>query len=253
MMPPRSFVVLLTAAIDPAGMSHLVLHDPAVRRQQYVRALDFLLRLRVPQVAGVVFVENTGADLADLRAVAAAHPSADVEFISLDLNDYPRELGKGYGEFRMIDEAVARSRLLAAADYMVKITGRLGVGNLSAILAALPPDFDLAADLPFPDWVDSRLLIIRTDVYRRAAVGLYRRMDDSRRRHAENLLLTMLDEHPEIRVVPLLPREPRWMGAAGTTGTAYDSLGQRLKYPYKALRRAIRRLRGAGRLRRAPS
>jgi hypothetical protein len=243
----------MTAAINPApGLVQLAVTDPALRRRQYVGALSYLLGRRVREVQGVVFVENSGADLSELRDVAARHPTP-VEFIPLALNDYPPNLGKGYGEFRMLDEAVASSKLLASAEYLVKLTGRLGVANLSSIIRRLPPGYDVAADIipevaPEYGFVASRLLFLRTDVYRRHVTGAYRKVDDSRRVHAENVLYYVLRDNPHLAVVPLLPREPRWRGMAGTTGVAYDSLGMRLKHPYKVVRRAIRLARGDGRL-----
>jgi hypothetical protein len=244
-----SFVMLLTASINPRGMTLLKVTDPGERRRQYERSLRYLLSRPCPQISGVVFVENTGADLGEFRAAAREYAGTETEFLSLDLNDYPRALGKGYGEFQMLDRAMETSRLVRSANYLAKLTGRLRLGNLCSILGALPREFDLAADIEeerpgVPGFFNSRLIVFTPAVYEQKIKGLYERMNDSTADYAEYVLFRMARENPQLRIIGMLPREPKWLGVAGTSGERYDSLRQRLKYPYKALRRAWRLMRG---------
>ena len=53
-------VILLTACVNPNGMSKTVLQDVELRRKQYVNALNFYLQeTSLP----ICFVENTGFDM----------------------------------------------------------------------------------------------------------------------------------------------------------------------------------------------
>ena len=47
-----------------------------------------------------------------------------MEVISFQRNDHPVEYGKAYGEFRLLDFAVATTELLGDGDVFWKVTGR---------------------------------------------------------------------------------------------------------------------------------
>ena len=84
-----SFPLLMTASVNPRGMSGLSVNSIAEREGQYLGTLQFYLRNDA--IAQIVFIENSGHDLAAFRALAAEYPQKRVEFISCDLNGYPRE------------------------------------------------------------------------------------------------------------------------------------------------------------------
>src|SRR4051794_26159288 len=120
------FQMVLTASINPNGM-FVKVTDGKTRQEQYLRAVRALLETASPTVSGVTFIENTGADLTPFHELAKQwnRYNKDVEFISLSLNDYPKELGIGYGEFRLLDAGIAASKILSPDHYIVKLTGRL--------------------------------------------------------------------------------------------------------------------------------
>ena len=95
------FPLVMTAAIDPKGMAGLSVNDVSERAGQYLGTLQFYLENSA--VSKIVFVENSGYDLKEFRELAARYPQKNVEFLSCDLNDYPRQLGKSYGEMRILD------------------------------------------------------------------------------------------------------------------------------------------------------
>ena len=251
-----AFLPVLTASIDPRGMTFLTVADTQTRRHQYLTAFSAILRNPPAGTAGILFTENTGADLSDFRALAD-DPAINseripVEFLSEGSNDFPRELGKGYGEFLMLDGALARSTIAAVSAsagsrFLVKMTGRLIVKNLHVILHNLPRNFDFAGDISVatrdqPGTVDSRLMIFTPEFYRKYISGLYAEMNDTAGVYAEHALYNLLARTPGLRVLTTLPRQPRWCGCSGSFGNRYDSLSQRLKYPIKALRRAFTRV-----------
>lgn len=247
------FLMLLSATINPKGMTFLALHNIQERQRQYIAALRALLADPSPHIGGILWVENSGADLTAIRELVAAANvhNRPIDIVSLDLNDYPRDLGKGYGEFRALDQGLARSKLADQFPHIVKMTGRLSVANLGSVLKNLPASFDLCADVrpdpadPAKGFLDTRLLAVSRDFYIEKAVGLYHEMNDAQAVYAETAFYNLAKRSVgEAIIVPRLPREPRWVGHAGTDGTRYDSISQRFKRPYKAARRTLQRLLG---------
>ncbi len=122
-------VILLTACINPNGMSFTKLQDSKIRRLQYEQALDFYLKKTNLKI---VFVENTDTYIGD-KYDCYIHQGR-LEFITFMGNDYSRELGKGYGEAIILKYAVEHSILLGKAESIVKITGRLCVLNICQLV-----------------------------------------------------------------------------------------------------------------------
>ena len=242
------YQLVLTASVHPNGM-YVKVADSKVREGQYLRSLQTLLSIPSPVVQGFTFIENSGADLTPFHALVAEHNphGKKVELISLNMNDFPRELGIGYGEFRALDKGISESKLITDQTYLVKLTGRLIVRNLAALLSALPEPLDMAADVePFKDpatgWIDSRLMIFSREFYFKKVMGLYEQVNGSKGVAIEHILYQMIRHSPGLRLVARLPREPQWVGFSGSTGMRYDSLSMRLKYPPKVVSRMFQRM-----------
>jgi hypothetical protein len=243
-----SFQIVLTASINLNG-TFVKLTDAETRRRQYLEALAALLATADPIVGGITLIENTGADLTPFeQLIVRENPfQRKVELISLRLNDFPVEYGIGYGEFRLLDEGIARSKLIGPGTHIVKLTGRLRVRNLTAILHRLPPSLDLALDIaPYKDprdgFVDTRLMVISQSFYTRRIAGMYQNVNGSQNITAEHCLYQVVRSSPGANILPRLPLEPRWSGYSGSTGMQYDSLWMRLRYPARVARRVANRL-----------
>lgn len=117
---------MLTACINPNSMSYTSLQDSGIRRQQYAEAIKFYLKHTDYKI---VFCNNSGydKDLSD----AVPSESGRLELIFFEGNNYNKEFGKGYGEYNIIRYAFQNSSFLQSADYIVKITGRLIINNLT--------------------------------------------------------------------------------------------------------------------------
>lgn len=242
------FQMVLTASISPNGM-FVKVTDADTRRQQYLRTVAALLRIADPIVDGITFIENTGADLTLFEELIARENAfhKKVELISLQLNDYPLEYGIGYGEFRLLDEGIRQSRFIGPDTHLVKLTGRLRVRNLAAILHRLPASLDLALDIaPFKDpsngFVDTRLMVVSKAFYANRIEGMYQQVNGSKNITAENCLYQVIRKSPGSNILPRLPLEPRWSGYSGSTGMQYDSVGMRLRYPARVARRFAKQL-----------
>lgn len=119
-------VLLLTACINPNGMSYTVLQQIDIRRRQYEKALRWYLE-HTPY--RIVMAENTNSSIdTDLK------DNNRVEYITFEGNNYSKEKGKGYGEALIIKEAMKQSQWLKDALLIVKITGRLIVENIQNVI-----------------------------------------------------------------------------------------------------------------------
>ena len=118
-------VILLTACINPGGMSHTKLQTPSERLQQYRQALDWYLENTTPKI---VFVENTGYDLSN--AYLNYIREGRLEILTFNGNDFDKSLGKGYGEAIIIEYALNHSIFLKTDCNIIKITGRLICENV---------------------------------------------------------------------------------------------------------------------------
>lgn len=145
----QNLVALLTACIDPANVYSVARRDPQTRLNDYLQSFKYILHL--PGIANIVFCENSGADLSEIREVVRLHNPyhKNVEILSFyGQPDHP-EYGKGYGEMRIIDYALNHSKNIQESTMVMKITGRLIVSNIEAMTRAIAKtkNIDVFCDL----------------------------------------------------------------------------------------------------------
>ncbi len=127
--PPATphYLLVMTATVTPAPGAQVKRSSPQVRLEDYKRALRFWLRYPHACAERILFLENSGADLSELGAIAKdENPlGREVEFVSLPVHEIPPGGNYGYSEMQMLDEGLALSTLRAATTHMIKTTGRL--------------------------------------------------------------------------------------------------------------------------------
>lgn len=122
-------VLLLTACINPNGMLYTTIQDKELRKKHYIESLFFYLTKTQYKI---VFVENSNTDISSLYQKEISE--GRLECITFDGNNYDRSLGKGYGEALILDYACMHSKLISKCYYIVKITGRVIVENVVALI-----------------------------------------------------------------------------------------------------------------------
>jgi hypothetical protein len=241
----------MTATITPPpGVPALRRVDPADRLADYERALSFYLGLPSEDVDRVVFAENSNADLGPLEGAESLHGDGkDVELLAFDGLDYPVEHGRAVGEMRLIETALARSRLLSSLpdeELFWKVTGRLRFTNMAKLIASEPPGAELYADfrrLPRP-WVDIRVFACTPRAFRELflpRVELLRQDELERAGFSapeERLYRELLPVREAARIVPRLLHEPRIEGYSGH-GDDYARPSRRL---WSGVRGTVRRI-----------
>ena len=160
------YLLVMTATITPAHNAQVKRSSPQVRLEDYKRALRFWLSYSHAAAERILFLENSGADLTALRAIAETEnpKRREVEFLSLPVHEIPAGTNYGYTEMQMLDEGLAASKLRLATTHMIKVTGRLTFPTLGKALDRIAN----ACSAPFELMIDCRKL------------GLFRRGYDAR-------------------------------------------------------------------------
>ncbi len=229
----RAHILLMTATITPDNSPELARTDPALRLEDYREALAFYIGQLDSAIDSIVFVENSDSDVSSLVALADAAGAGDrVEFIANYGNhSYPGR-DRSYGETRLLDHAMATSRLIAAADDRAaiwKITGRYRVRNLARMVRTAPRRFDLYCDLrnrPIA-WLDLRFMAWTRGGYDRLLSGIAERLGTDPREPAMHRYVTRL---ADAAVVPRYRTEPLVDGVRGWDNRHYAQGRARLKY-----------------------
>jgi len=148
----RRYLLVMTATVAPPENAGVKRSSPQVRLEDYKRALRFWLRYSHAAAERILFLENSCADLSELRAIAETENPhrREVEFLSLPVHEIPSGANYGYAEMQTLDEGLALSKLRRATTHMIKVTGRLtfpALGNALDRIAKSHSDlFELMID-----------------------------------------------------------------------------------------------------------
>jgi hypothetical protein len=223
------FVLLLTASINPKGMPGVSQPDPEDRANTYLECLTYYLGSD-SRVRKIVVAENSGWPLDRFQELIALHnpTSKEVELISLDYNNYPREKGKSYGELLLIDKALHASQLAKSSKYIGKMTGRNLLLNMTKVLEKIPRDFELFCDIRDHNFYqllgmsdcghhcDSRFFVFTHQFHELHLRGAYSLLPFENGYTIEGLLYDLVKAHEDSE--PIIKRfrvEPEYRGSAG--------------------------------------
>src|ERR1700728_4522341 len=121
---PR-YLLVMTATIVPAANAGVKRADPRLRLEDYKRALRYWLNYEHAAADRILLLENSGADLSELRAIAEnENPRRKpAEILSVPGNRIPDGRNYGYTEMQMLDDGLALSQLRRETTHMAKTTG----------------------------------------------------------------------------------------------------------------------------------
>ncbi len=232
-------VILVTGTLVPGtDVFALQLTDRDKRITEYAEGLKELLRGRAGSVDKVVFCENSGDEpaLQSLREQLAAEMTGNrLEILSFQ-GDHNKVAmyGKGYGEGEIINYALANSRILKNEEEFVKLTGRVTIENLDAILKKMKKGtlyFNPVKIYGKDKQTDTKFYKLPIKVYERYFSKLYRQVRDKEGIYIEHLFWGCLKENRlSFRNTP---EYPRYKGTSGSVGISYGT--SEWKYQIKNL------------------
>jgi hypothetical protein len=250
---PPDLVLWLTASVNPNGMPGVTRPDPHAREQDYVDCLKFYSQ-SFPEIQRIVFAENSGWPLDRLQAASQEfNPHRkEFEFVSLQCNDFPRHLGKSYGEMLLMEQSFDRSPMLRHASFIAKLTGRNYLMNLTRILQKTRRPFEMMCDLRDHGlyellrltWngrhADTRFIVMTPRFFETRFRGAYQTLDESKGILIEDLFYKVAKD-PANRdvVIRRLPIEPVYRGMAGHLHKDYGGWRERLKCRVRGMGRVI--------------
>ena len=186
--------IILTAAIDPKGMTYTRRKNPKAREQDYITAIKNLShQTDLP----VVFVESSGYDISRVRRALEECFPGKFEIIQDEkIGDFPRHLGKGYGEQMIIKEAIKRSAIISKSAYVIKITGRYTIKNINEILSSLNNEKDIfvaSEHVPGEKYTMSGFFVCKPAFLKSYFLPLHTMIDDSKQQPFEMALSVAID------------------------------------------------------------
>lgn len=143
----------MTASVSTRGMINADF-TAAEREKMYVEALTYYIEhlLRKDNDQKIVFAENSGWDLENIKSKLPAYDDKRIEFISLSPEDFDVSRGKGYNDMLIINKVVEKSETIKHAGAFFKVTGRYPVYNMEYFLCKASKviyglDYDLYCDI----------------------------------------------------------------------------------------------------------
>lgn len=180
-------ILLLTATVDVKGVAFSSRNDISLRLNDYLLALEYWLKYS--PFSKIVFCENSGYDLDPLILLAKKYDNKSVEFLSFNAQDFPREYGKGYGEFLTIRYFLENSKIININDTIVKVNGRYVIKNIQNVICGRVGVNNICGDISKRlRWVDSRCFTGDVEFYKNYLLPKLITVNDSQGRFFEHAL-----------------------------------------------------------------
>jgi hypothetical protein len=251
----NDLALILTASIDIKGMPRATPTVPEQRQEDYFKSLSYYVNNH-PIVRKIIFIENSGWDLSRVKEAAKDNPhQKEIEFISLNCNDFPRRYGKGFGECLLIAKGLEQSNLYKTVTHISKITGRIYLENLTTIVSSIGKPFDCFCDYKDQGYklrklwgethvgphCDTRFLIFSKQFYSDYIKPLHIKHQQKEPRgfciEAEFYYAIKAAEANNT-VISRFAVEPKFSGVAGHFGGKdYDSTLEKTKYQIRSFSR----------------
>ena len=194
------------------GIWERVLVASSVRLKDYGRALNRWLSDATFE--SIVFCENSAYDLSILRRVAGDR----VQFLSFSGNEYPRHLGKGFGEMLILGHALSVIPF-REDDLIVKVTGRYFVRNAHALVSYMrdQQDCEVFCNLYADGTAESRIFAASARFFKEHLLVLRERVNDTAGVYFEHVLAAAVGGAIQDGVhLASLPETPDIVGISGT-------------------------------------
>ena len=158
-MKKNSFVIFLTATIQPGTFDFVGRANYQERESDYYHAIKFYMSMQLP----LVFVDNSNFHSEKIHGLTKDYPLFEYHTFKSEKSIE----GKGHGEIEIFDYALVHSEMLKKTDWIIKISGRYIIENISTFLSKI----DLEGQEVFVNytrnmrWADTRFILIKKTFY----------------------------------------------------------------------------------------
>jgi len=172
-------------------------------------------------------------------------------------NNYPREFGKAYGDFKMVNYGLSHSKILLPSDVFWKVTGRLQVKNIESLIQSAPKNYDIYCDLHNIPFVGKKL-VIGNQIFDNKWMDLrlfsstYKYYNERFRDNIDAIKESVLQGLPKQyfykiitkdlltrKIVPRFAVQPIIVGYGGYCNRDYNALNKKLKNVARSILRFI--------------
>lgn len=218
-MKTNSIAILLTATIKPNNMSNTQLQDKEKRQQQYLEAINYYLNKTDLKL---IFCENSGFDIYD--NIINSEKKERLEYLTFKGNIFDYSLGKGYGEFQIIQYALKNSVFIKECDYILKITGRLKIINIDKIIKrfnSISGGNNFFIEFTFQNFINTVCFIIPSKQLEKIFIKRKNIINENKQYYIENFLY---DNLLLVNKINLFEIHPFIEGISGTLNIPYNKL-----------------------------
>lgn len=181
--------ILLTGTIDTSKFNNSMttLSDLQTRLSHYDSAIKKWIKKTDFQK--IIFIENSGYKFDDKPYVELAKKyGKQFEYIlATAYVDETIKYGKSYGEIKIMNEAVEKSKLLKDEDSFYKCTGRLFIKNANSILKEKHNKKSVFQGVPSDKWVFTWFFEVEKDFYLSVLSDAYKEVNDYKDIYMENI------------------------------------------------------------------
>lgn len=214
-------ILLLTACVNPNGMSFTALQDVEERKKQYLKAIDWYLE---NTSLDIVVVENTCYDLSE--SLNKKNQVQRLEFLTFDGNNFDKTLGKGYGEALILKYAFHNSKKIKTADSIIKVTGRLIVSNINKLISCCKKENTLYIKESYQNnrmYFESNFFVAPPAFFY-LFIDNYEKLNDSKGYYFEHLMYDLASDWEKTggKIKELTP-PVLFLGQSGSTGQFYPN------------------------------
>lgn len=189
--------ILLTGTIDPSKFNNTgsTLVNADERLNQYCTAIKKWITNTNFQK--IIFIENSGYkfDYEYFEALANEHKKQFEFILAKSYVEETIKFGKSYGEIRLMNEAVEKSKLLKNEDSFYKCTGRLFIKNCDKILKEKHSVGNLFLGIPSDKWAFTWFFKAEKDFYINVLSDSYDKVNDNDGIFLEHIYYQKLISH----------------------------------------------------------
>lgn len=218
--------LLITGAIDISNFSvpFVKITNLHERLQQYSDSLEYAINHYL-EIDYIVFCENTNYQYDYSQLQEKAKQKGKILEILTFKGDYEKiqKKGKGFGEGEIIKYALENSSILAQSDCFYKLTGRLIIPNMDAIIRSTKSKeafiFPPLTKRKFEHYVITLFYKVSTSFYKENLLNAYSDVNDFQDRYLEHVFYEKLSKIP----LKSFKTHPKWIGFSASAGVLYTS------------------------------